>query len=576
MKSLQFKRLVLVSDTTKSANQFEFQPRFNLITGKNNSIGKSTLVQNLFWAIGCEPDFDNNWKPLNCKALLEFSLADQNYCVVRFNNTMVLGLKDGDYVKYNKITGKYSDAIATLLEFKAKLPKKGEDPILETPPPAYYFLPFYIDQLRSWTSPWNSFQNLEQYASWKPTIVKYHTGYLFPEYFEIEENVFDYKVQQKSSDDEVKRINTALDVVKEYVPENTLALSQDEFQKMTSEIEQELSQMAMEQESVLNRLTEIQTNRYHLNNQLDFAKRSVVEIEKDYQFAVECIDGDIIECPLCGTLQDNSVVSRASILSDKQRAEDQVSSLMREISQLETEISEAQLSLSYVRERILTLNKKYRSSSDKKALTLNSFVDGFASRSVQRNVQATKTEKESLSKGFGDRQKDLKKKQKLLLSKRKKDELGSMFLAALTEHIQKLNARGVNLNGVKQPSDFKKIFGSGGAAESTRAVLAYQLAIFKQIYAVRNEIPGPLVIDTPNQQEQADQNYASIVKLIMEETPQNSQIILCGMRNSSLDPYAEKANIIELNDEKLLRKDRYDKLSSEISKIFDLASNAVI
>ncbi len=576
MKSLQFRRLVLVSDTTKSANQFEFQKRFNLITGKNNSIGKSTLVQNLFWTIGCEPGFDDNWNSLNCKALLEFSVSDQSYIIIRSSNTMVFGRKDGDYAKYYKITGKYSEDIANLLEFKPKLPNRSENPELETPPPAYYFLPFYIDQLRSWTAPWNSFRNLEQYPSWKPTIVKYHTGYLSQEHFDIEEDVFEFKDQQKKADDEIKRINTALAVVKEYVPENILALSKGELQEMTLEIEQDLGQMAREQEAVLNRLTEIQSTRYHLSNQLDFAKRSVVDIEKDYQFSVECIEGDVVECPLCGTLQDNSLVSRTAILSDKQRAEDQVSSIVREISQLESEIDEAQLSLNEVREKISLINNKYKKANNKGEINLNSLVDGFASRSVQRNVGETKTQKESLSKNLSDKQKKLKKEQKLLLNNKRKDELGAIFLGSLTESIHKLNAKGVNLNGVKHPSDYKKIFGSGGAAESTRAALAYQIAIFKQIYIVGNEIPAPLVIDTPNQQEQANQHYESIVKLIMEDTPQNSQIIMCGMQNSSLTPFAEEAKVIELNEDKLLRKELYEELGKELSDIFASAITVVL
>ena len=43
MKNLEFKRLVVASDTLKSGNQFEFKPRFNLITANDNSFGKSTL-----------------------------------------------------------------------------------------------------------------------------------------------------------------------------------------------------------------------------------------------------------------------------------------------------------------------------------------------------------------------------------------------------------------------------------------------------------------------------------------------------------------------------------------------------
>ena len=90
-----------------------------------------------------------------------------------------------------------------------------------------------------------------------------------------------------------------------------------------------------------------------------------------------------------------------------------------------------------------------------------------------------------MSKNIQDKQAELKKEQKNLLAKEEREELGSMFLGLLTEFLAKLNAKGVNLNKVKHPSDYNKIFGSGGAAECTRAALAYQMAVFRQIYSVR-------------------------------------------------------------------------------------------
>ena len=55
-------------------------------------------------------------------------------------------------------------------------------------------------------------------------------------------------------------------------------------------------------------------------------------------------------------------------------------------------------------------------------------------------------------------------------------------------NILKLDAKGVNLSRVKHPTAYNKLFGSGGAAEGTRAVLAYQLAVFKLIDYSKNEI----------------------------------------------------------------------------------------
>jgi hypothetical protein len=46
-----------------------------------------------------------------------------------------------------------------------------------------------------------------------------------------------------------------------------------------------------------------------------------------------------------------------------------------------------------------------------------------------------------------------------------------------------------------------------------------------------SEINAPLVIDTPNQQEQSDKNYENIVNLITQKIPETEQIIICAMEN---------------------------------------------
>jgi hypothetical protein len=55
----------------------------------------------------------------------------------------------------------------------------------------------------------------------------------------------------------------------------------------------------------------------------------------------------------------------------------------------------------------------------------------------------------------------------------------------------------------------------------------------------------------------------------MNDTPEDSQIILCGMDNEHLEPYKVKANVIELKNEKLLTHEHYEKLRKEISIVLN-------
>ena len=145
MKNLQFKQLLLLSDTQKKANQFLFQKRFNLITADDNSVGKSTLAKLLLWTFGCEPDFDSTWKSTDCKCLVDFSIDGTNYKILRYQNFISLKEENKEILNYTNIGGDYSKKFAELVDFKVLLPKRGSNETeLITPPPAYYFLPFYI------------------------------------------------------------------------------------------------------------------------------------------------------------------------------------------------------------------------------------------------------------------------------------------------------------------------------------------------------------------------------------------------------------------------------------------------
>jgi hypothetical protein len=184
-------------------------------------------------------------------------------------------------------------------------------------------------------------------------------------------------------------------------------------------------------------------------------------------------------------------------------------------------------------------------------------LDGLASQSVQKHVQRTMERKAAFIKEVDRSTKILKKEQTQLISKGQRDDLNSAFKASLSVYIQELKAQGVNLSSVESALNYKTLHGSGGAAESTRGLLAYYLAVLKQIHSAKNEVFSAIIIDTPNQQEQADFNYEIILDFLMKRTPENAQLILCAMNRSEIKKYKESAHVILLDEAKLLLHDKY-------------------
>lgn len=566
MRSLQFQRLVLISDSKRLANQFTFPKRLNLITGEDNSIGKSTLAKSLLWSLGCDPVIDEEWKSNDIKSILYFTINNKEYFSCRGSHSIILGAIDGEAKRYTHITGDFSQDLSDLVNFKMKLPNRT-DGKLETPPPAYYFLPFYIDQIKSWSSPWDSFENLGQYANWKKSLIKYFTGYLKPEHFELEEEIYEYSEVKKESTAKIEKFQSAVDVIVDNSADITIALDNEKFSEIQKEINTELQEFIDFQRKLYDAQATITSNIYDLEKQYELATSSANELEEDYKFAVESIPTDHLECPLCGTLHDNSLTNRALLLSEKDSLLDEANSIASEIEALRSSLFELNEVAQFATNEIERINKKYLTDDNEGEKTLiTQVIDAISKEKVSRSIQV-KIDNEDLKISKANNSvAELKKDQRKLLSNKDKEELNSSFMSKLLGNIEALGSTGVNLSKVKSPTDYKQLLG-GGAAEAARGLLAYQLSVLQQIHSAKTCIVPPFVIDTPNQQEQAGHRYETVIKELMRSIPEDYQIILCAMENNALNEFKHDANVIALSSEKLLDSSQYDSLRSEYKNI---------
>lgn len=563
MQNLKFKRLLILSNSTKSANQFEFSPTLNLITAADNSVGKSTLARLLFWGLGCEPAFDTTWKNLDCKTSIEFSIDKENYKINRYKEIIIFKENDLAPIEYSKITGAFSKKISEILGFKAMLAGRTSV-LMEIPPPAFYFLPFFIDQKRSWTKAWDNFDNLGQYDSWKSTIIKYHVGLLTPKYFELEADKAEKKHFKKTILSEIVRFETALEIVNTYTPQFTLTtVDKNQFEKLTEEIKIDLKDLQENQEKLLNELTQLQIDKVYLEQQCLISKKIVMELDKDYKFSIENIEGDEVECPLCGTIHENSIINRTSIMTDKFQANNQFEELSIDLIIANRKIAINDSKLQTARAKINEINSKYTIIEDEQTINFAQIIESIAGNSIKQNVIEDKNLKlieiDTLLKDI----KGIGKKQTGLLTKEEIEEINNSFVLIFESYIKLLGADAVNSSSINSPLDYNKVITEGGAAEGSRAILAYYLTIFSLVEKYGNEVKCALVIDTPNQQEQSEMNYNKIINLLTNKISEETQIILCAMENEHLKEFREKAKIIILNEKKLLITEMYEQVKKE-------------
>lgn len=149
MKKLLFKEIHICSRNEKKAKKVIFDPRRTLIYGKNDT-GKSSLLKTIYSTFGAKPSkVNNNWKELNPVSFVRFSVDGVNYSILKDDKVYAVFDSRDEIIKLcYSVTNELRPFLADLLNFRIKLPDTSNEII--TPPPAFIFLPFYIDQDTGW------------------------------------------------------------------------------------------------------------------------------------------------------------------------------------------------------------------------------------------------------------------------------------------------------------------------------------------------------------------------------------------------------------------------------------------
>lgn len=392
------------------------------------------------------------------------------------------------------------------------------------------------------------------------------------DYFEKTKEICSKKVEMAETTKEIERFDTAISVVSEFSSTNGIVIGEDELDKIEEEISIDIMDLHFQQEILFEELANLRAEKAHIESQIIIAKQSFEDALADYEFA-EQLDEDI-ECPTCGVVHDNSIVNRFSLFQDSKQAREIIDRFQAESARLEQDILTKDSAFKSIRDKINILDEKY-SSAQHSEQTLSSILDVISSKSVRKKVEANRSLKiESLHQLHKDEQTLIKKR--TTASKDSRENVKKAFQECFPRYLSKLKAYGVNTNSIKSPENHTKVAESGGAAESTRAMLAYYISIYNLIYKYGNHVVSPLVIDTPNQHEQAAKHYESIVSLLVDELPRHSQLFVCGMDSNKLESLKVKAEIIYLDSEhSLLKGEYFAEINSKYSQIFELAESGL-
>ena len=560
MKNLYISELLLISQKERKAKRITFDRHRTLIYGKNHT-GKSSLIKSIYRTFGAEPLLNSKFLNANVLSCVKFELNGIRYQILRDGKRIAIYDSNDILINvFDSVTKELAPFYSNLFDFKPLFQSKSGEFIV--PPPAYLLLPFYIDQDESWSKSWASFKNLQQIKDYRNLCIHYHSGIRPNTYYETKKELDVYIKAIEEIEKEKKITGKILDDVKEKLSQVQFNIDIDQFKKEITELLQELEKLKVKEEEIKNNLHELYHIKASYDVQINIVEQAILESHKDLQFALEELPS-LVSCPTCGAEYDNSFSERFEIALDEQKSRDLLLEIKREAKEIDEKIEKENSKLSATTveaNRIDELleerkgNLKFRdiieSSGKNQVKTI--FEERYSE--LQKNIVENQLEKGRLEK-----------KLRGLESKKRRDEINTYYRTKLTSFLKKLDIHSLNEDEYKRITT--KIESLETGSSRPRALIAYYFTFFHLMQQYSSCAYFPLIVDSPNQQDQDIEHIDKIMNFIHNNQPQNTQMILGVAETYGVD---FECKIIELKHKySLLQEDEYDNVYEELKYKMD-------
>ena len=549
MKNLRFEKLELLSTTERKGRTVEFHPRLTVIIGEND-VGKSSVIKSLYWAFGAPVRMHPEWLKAKVKARVSFAIDGERFSIVRDGSSFGIFDEKGDLlIATRSVTSELGPFLAKMLDFGLVLPNRSG--VTETPPPAYMFMPFYIDQDSGWKQSLESFDIRGQYKNPRKAVVEFHSGIRPNRYYELQ-------AKKTAVQLEITELGRDRQVLEKAVAKLNLQpaftgteFSELEHRESVDRLLVELRDLRAVRLKSAAELAGLVDERELVTEQMRIARLAMEELGKDYAYAAKA--GEEIFCPTCGTVHDNDFTHKFSILDDREACaqflrdqHDRLVDIRKRAAKVEARLDSTD---AFIEKVSGTLAEK---EGD---LTLREVIEN-ASANMARGLFDMQLDdiRAEVDKRAGEIV-EIDAEVKKLDDKKRRKEIEACYAEFMAGFLRILNVRKIDFDSAGKI--VRKVNDTG--SDQPRAVLAYHLALMKTVFQFSSALTAPMIIDSPNQQDQDATNVAAMIALIVSSRPDNGQTILGTVRLH--DQKVDDGEVIELVDElSALSSDQYPEI----------------
>ncbi|MDY6976670.1 MAG: hypothetical protein SVW51_10665 [Pseudomonadota bacterium] len=518
MRNLQLKSMLLVSHREKKARKIHFHPKVTVIKGANDT-GKSSVIKSIPYCFGANPHKRHRkWINADVITLIKFTLDGVGYAIYRHKNSFSLfDYNDNLIGTYSSVTNELGPVLANIFDFNLKLTDRDGNAV--TPPPAYLLLPFYIDQDRGWSDTWSSFTNLSQFAYWKQRVAGYHFGLRPDKWYALETQKKKAEAEMQEPLRQVASINSIKERALKDLSHIDFDIDVDAFKSEINALLEECNQLKNEEQQFKKKLTDLKTEKIRLTAQIEIVARTHDELSDDYKYAINH-DCSSIGCPTCGAEYDNSFAERFEIAQDTETCTDLLVSLRDDLAKVQKAIEQEELSLSALASQQTKINDLLASKQG--SMKLQDLVDIEGKKSMIKHLEVEEKEQERILSGITSNIDDIVDAMEKFDTPERRREVIREYGETLRKFTSNLGVHSLNDNAFTNITS--NLVESG--SDLPRAVLAYFFATQSAIRENGNSTLFPLIIDSPNQQEQDPDNLKKMLEFIYAQRAPEQQLVV--------------------------------------------------
>lgn len=564
MTDLIFEKIRILSKVEKKARTISFGDQINLLIGKND-VGKSTIAKSLYHTLGADvPQLDNSrWKKANPIYCSDFLLNGKHFKIIRDGRFFGVFDQSNSLIhRYQGIGGEngISKFWCNQLKFRIELEKSQSDK-LGTAGPAFYFLPFYVDQDEGWQSTWSSFSGLRQFSNYRKHMLDYHLGIRPQSYYDAKKKELALREQANSLRQEIEALLHVEASYKRKKLDAKVDIDPVEFREEIEELVEVINSKYSEQQTVLSRLKEARSELHIIEEEIRLLQRSISELDADYQFATDPLMPDTVDCPTCGTAFSNSIAERFGLLDDIEYCHQLIDDRRKRGFDAQARVREIEDEYKSFVGELTELDSILRRK--KESVTFSELITSEGVKELLATISEDILSKRTKLGEFEDEISRLA--DQLKVDQKRKKKITEYYQSRMKQFLNVLNVN------VLEEDDYKSvekiIKNNALGSDLPRSLLAQYFALMHTMAEFNTFVMCPMVIDSPQQQEQDTSNLNRVFHFIFERLLPKQQLILATVSLSDVDQkiIPDSARMIELDEElSVLKSDEYDEVSSEL------------